>query len=80
MIPKIIHYTWFSGEEFPDKIKICIDSWKRLMPDWDYKLWDMEAIKNIDSIFLKEALEVHNGPMLLILSEYMLYTMKGEYI
>ena len=59
MIPKIIHYTWFSGEKFPDKIKICIDSWKRLMPDWDYKLWDMEAIKNIDSIFLKEALEVH---------------------
>ena len=51
MIPKIIHYIWFSGEEFPDKIKICIDSWKRLMPDWDYKLWDMEAIKNIDSIF-----------------------------
>ena len=56
MIPKIIHYTWFSGEAFPSNIQRCIDSWKKLLPDYELRLWDMEAIKDIDSVFLKEAL------------------------
>lgn len=56
MIPKIIHYTWFSGEEMPQVVKDCIDSWKRFMPDYQYRLWDMDAIKDIDSVFLREAL------------------------
>ena len=56
MIPKIIHYTWFSGEPFPNDIKACIDSWHRVLPDYEYRLWDMEAIQGIDSVFLQEAL------------------------
>ena len=58
MIPKIIHYTWFSGDEYPEMIKKCIESWKKVLPDYELRLWDMDAIKNIDSIFLKEALSV----------------------
>lgn len=58
MIPKIIHYTWFSGEEMPPIVKDCIASWKRFMPDYEYRLWDRNAIQDIDSIFLKEALSV----------------------
>ena len=57
MIPKIIHYTWFSGETYPAKIQACIDSWKTHLPDYKFILWDMEAIKDIDSVFLKEALD-----------------------
>lgn len=57
MIPKIIHYTWFSGEEMPEGVKKCVASWKIFMPDYKYRLWDMEAIKDIDSEFLREALE-----------------------
>ena len=56
MIPKIIHYTWFSGESFPVKIRECVDSWKKFLPSWEFKLWDMEAIRSIDSVFLREAL------------------------
>ena len=56
MIPKIIHYTWFSGDPFPEKIQECFDSWKQYLPDYTLKLWDMDAIKDIDSVFLKEAL------------------------
>lgn len=40
MIPKIIHYCWLSGEEFPKEIRKCIDSWKRILPDYEIKLWD----------------------------------------
>lgn len=57
MIPKIIHYTWFSQDEMPAKIKSCIESWKRLLPDYELRHWDMNAIKDIDSPFLKEAIE-----------------------
>ena len=56
MIPKIIHYTWFSGEEMPPIVKDCIASWKRCMPDYEYRLWDLEAIQEIDAPFLTEAL------------------------
>ena len=56
MIPKIIHYTWFSGEDFPQKIQECLNSWKSFCPEWEFKLWDMEAIRFIDSDFLREAL------------------------
>ncbi len=57
MIPKIIHYTWFSGDPYPEKIQNCINSWKEYLPDYEFRLWDMEAIKNIDSVYLKETLE-----------------------
>ena len=40
MIPKIIHYCWFGGKEKPEVVKNCIDSWKRLMPDYEIKEWN----------------------------------------
>ena len=57
MIPKIIHYTWFSGEPFPEKIQNCIESWKVFLSDYQFRLWDMEAVEYIDSQFLQEALK-----------------------
>lgn len=57
MIPKIIHYTWFSGEPFPEKVQQCIDSWHRYMPEYEYIFWDAERIKEIDSVWLTECLE-----------------------
>lgn len=57
MIPKIIHYTWFSGEPFPERIQECIESWHKHMPEYEYVLWDAESIKDIDSVWLKECLE-----------------------
>lgn len=57
MIPKIIHYTWFSGEPFPEKIQACIDSWHKYMPEYEYMLWDAERLKEIDSIWVTEALQ-----------------------
>ena len=39
MIPKQIHYTWFSGEPFPERIQECIESWHKHMPEYEYVLW-----------------------------------------
>ena len=49
MIPKIIHYCWLSGEDFPEKIQNCINSWKNKLPDWKIKLWDKNSF-DIESI------------------------------
>ena len=57
MIPKIIHYTWFSGDPFPEKLQNCINSWKEHMPEYEFRLWDMAAVKQIDSVYLKESLK-----------------------
>jgi len=40
MIPKKIHYCWFGHGEMPQAAKDCMASWKKYMPDWEYKLWN----------------------------------------
>ena len=57
MIPAIIHYTWFSGEPFPEKIQQCMDSWHNFMPEYDFILWDSNRIREIHSVWLDECLE-----------------------
>lgn len=44
MIPKKIHYCWLSGDPYPAKIKRCIDSWRKVMPDYEIRLWDKDSI------------------------------------
>ncbi|CCY93025.1 putative uncharacterized protein [Bacteroides sp. CAG:1076] len=56
-IPKIIHLTWFSGEEIPSKLQKCIDSWKKLLPDFKIKLWTMEMARDLNIQFVNEALD-----------------------
>lgn len=58
MIPKIIHYIWLGSNPVPTAILECIDSWKRVMPDFELMLWNDESIKEIDVVFVKEAMSV----------------------
>ncbi len=56
MIPKIIHYCWFSDDNKPRSIQKCIDSWQRIMPDYEIRCWDGNSF-DFDSVsFTKEAL------------------------
>ncbi len=56
MIPKIIHHCWLSGEKYPDKIRRCMDSWKRVLPDYEFRLWDKQRFDIESSIWVKEAI------------------------
>jgi mannosyltransferase OCH1-like enzyme/glycosyltransferase involved in cell wall biosynthesis len=38
LIPRIIHQTW-KTREIPFEFLGCVDSWRRLHPDWEYRLW-----------------------------------------
>lgn len=36
MIPKRIIYCWFGRKEKPQKVKECMETWKKNLPDWEY--------------------------------------------
>lgn len=56
MIPGVIHYCWFSGDKKPRNIQRCIDSWTRVMPDFEIKCWDGNSF-DFDSVaFVRDAM------------------------
>lgn len=56
-IPKVIHYCWFGGGKQNDLIKACMDSWKKVLPEYDIVLWNEENFPLDDYPFAKQALE-----------------------
>lgn len=58
MIPRIIHYCWFGGNEKPDNIKRYMQSWKDMLEDYEFIEWN-ENNFNIDEApnYVKEAYE-----------------------
>lgn len=58
MIPKIIHYSWFSGQEMPDSYVQIMDTWKRHLLDYEFKLWDRKALDEANILFANEAVAV----------------------
>ena len=54
-IPRIIHYFWFSKEEKPESVKMCIESWKRCCPDYELKEWNADSFDVTCNDFAYEA-------------------------
>jgi mannosyltransferase OCH1-like enzyme len=44
-IPKIIHQIWL-GSPFPEKYRSFQQSWIAHHPDWEYRLWTEESLKD----------------------------------
>lgn len=81
MIPKIIHYCWFSGDKKPKSIQRCIDSWQRVMPDYSIKCWDGDSFDFNSLSFTKEAIELKQYPAAAdYVRLYALYTEGGIYL
>lgn len=57
MIPKIIHLCWFSNDPFPVEIKVCLDSWKKILPDYEVKHWTYEDAVNLHIPYVEQALK-----------------------
>lgn len=56
MIPKTIHYCWFGGKDLPNLASRCIESWKRILPDYEIKCWSEENYDIENSVpYLQEA-------------------------
>lgn len=57
MIPKIIHYCWLSGEPYPADIRKYMNTWKKILPDYEFMLWDTKRFNINDSQWVKQAFE-----------------------
>ena len=58
MIPKTIHYCWFSGDKKPALIRKCIRSWKKHLPDYEIRCWDGNSFDFESLDFTREAMSV----------------------
>ena len=57
MIPKIIHYCWFGSNKKPRKVRKCIATWKKLLPDYEFIEWNED---NFDINMIEYAKEAYN--------------------
>ena len=47
-IPKVIHYCWFGKKPHPESVVRCMDSWRRVLPDYRIIEWN-ETNFDVDS-------------------------------
>lgn len=57
MIPRKIHYCWFGGNELPARDRYCIESWKKMCPDYEIIRWDESNYDISKCAYMKEAYE-----------------------
>ena len=57
MIPKVIHYCWLSDDPYPEKIKRCMDSWKRVLPDYEFVHWNFDRFPRGKSKWVDQAFD-----------------------
>lgn len=81
IVPRVIHYCWMSGDPFPAKIRECVDSWRRVMPDYELKLWSKDNF-DVDSVpFVREAVEARKWAFAAdYIRMYALYIEGGIYL
>ena len=57
MIPKVIHYCWLSDDPMPANLQGYIDTWRRLMPDYELRLWDFKRFPRGKSAWVDQAFD-----------------------
>ena len=55
IIPKIIHYAWFSQAPIPEKLQRCIDSWREKCPDYEIVRWDESNFDYMKYTYTRQA-------------------------
>lgn len=56
-IPKIIHYCWLSDDPFPLEFEKYIEGWKRILPEYEFKLWNFSVFSKEKSLWVKQAFD-----------------------
>ena len=81
MLPKIIHLCWFSDDPYPVEIKVCLDSWKRHLPDYEIKKWGYAEAEAIGCEFISQALKMRKWAFAAdVVRFYAVYQMGGIYM
>lgn len=81
MIPKVIHYCWFSGDKKNRFIRHCLKSWEKIMPEYTIKCWDENSFDFNSVRFVKQAYEEKKWAFVAdYVRLYALYTEGGIYL
>ena len=80
MIPKTIHYIWLGRKPKSKLTEVCINSWRRVLPDYEIKEWNETNldIKGLcsDNLFLKKCYDLK---LWAFVSDYLrLWILKNE--
>ena len=57
MIPKIIHLCWFGNNSYPPIVEQCINSWKKVLPNFKIMVWNENSFDIDKYPFCKTAYE-----------------------
>ncbi len=60
MIPKVIHYCWFGDNKPPKIVDKCIESWTKILPDYEIRKWDESNYDVNKTPFTEEAYTYRN--------------------
>lgn len=81
MIPKKIHYVWLGKGKMSPFIQECVDSWKRVMPDYEIKCWNEDNFDINSIVWVREAIEKKKWSLASdYIRHYALYTEGGIYM
>lgn len=57
-IPKTIHYCWLGGNPKPKSVLKCIESWKKLCPDYEIIEWNEDNLNISSHLYSKQAYDM----------------------
>ncbi len=55
MIPKILHCVWLGGKEMPPVYRAYAEAQKKLLPDWEFRVWNEDNFGYSDCEYAQEA-------------------------
>jgi hypothetical protein len=82
MIPKIINYVWLSNDEKPEMIQKCINTWKKILPEYEIREWKSDDFDfSCFPVFVQEAYSKKKWAFVTdYLRLYILYNFGGIYL
>ncbi len=81
MIPKLIHLCWLSNDPYPPKIRKCLDSWKKYLPDYEIMLWNFDRFDRDESLWVRQAFDARKYAFAAdYIRLYALYNYGGIYL
>lgn len=81
MIPKIIHFCWFGKNERNNEVKYYIETWKKMLPDYEIIEWNESNFDVNMCKFTEEAYETKKYAFVSDVARlYVLYQYGGIYM
>jgi mannosyltransferase OCH1-like enzyme len=80
-IPRIVHHIWV-GPAMPERLVPYVESWERLHPTWEHRMWtEFDWLENQEIFDRAEVITPHVGQLRSDLARYeILYRHGGVYV